>query len=411
MLTCFFRRNARAAVSLASGLALVAMLSSAIPVAAAEVHEGDSVVIASGQTIHDDVYAVGQTVTVLGTVDGDLFAAGTNLMIDGVVTGSVYAAGSSVVITGSVGRSLHAVGGTLTVQGPVATDAFLAGAAMTLAAPARVGRDLFVGGSAADVTVPVGRNVLAGGENVSISAPVGGDVRADVGNLRLLDGAAIAGGLTYTARRDAEIASGASVGGSIERLPLPAGPSRIESASNTAIDWLRGLIGMLALGLFLVLAFPGFTGRVNGMLTRRPWPSLGIGLAMLFATPVAAAIVFAIGLMVGGWWIGFMLLMLYAIALVVGYVLAADTLGQWLFAQLRVGGQHRIWALLVGLVVFGLIAALPLPPLVGVLLLIGLSAGLGAATLELTQAYRATRPVVQAAPTMTPTAAPAPGTA
>src|SRR6266540_6669200 len=45
----------------------------AAPALAAEVRQGDSVVVGPNETINDDLYAFGSTVTILGTVNGDVF--------------------------------------------------------------------------------------------------------------------------------------------------------------------------------------------------------------------------------------------------------------------------------------------------------------------------------------------------
>lgn len=45
--------------------------------------------------------------------------------------------------------------------------------------------------------------------------------------------------------------------------------------------------------------------------------------------PPAALILFGLGLFLGGWWIGLILLVLYAIALLLGFVIAGLSIGQW----------------------------------------------------------------------------------
>jgi hypothetical protein len=330
-----------------------------------------------------------------------------------VVTGCVYAAGATVAATGEVRRSLHSAGGTVTVSGPVAEDALLAGGKIGVEAPARVGRDLLFGGGSAQVGAPVGRNLLAGGDTVALSAPVGGDVRADVGTLRLATGASVAGALTYTSGNQAEMAPDASVAGPTQWLPRASqanGPTApAQAAGGGALDWLRGLIGMLALGLVFVLLFPRFTAGVGGTLTSQPWPSLGIGAALLVGVPILAVLLFVLGLLIGGWWLGLMLLTMYPIAVIAGYVLTAAAVGHWLFDRFGKADWHRVWALLAGLVLLGLVGLVPV--LGGVLLAIALMMGTGAAALVLVQANRGTRQVARGEPVAAPRMVPAPGPA
>ena len=76
-------RGSRAPWYLGSIAAATALLLGAAPADAAEVRQGDVVLVASGETIHDDLYAFGQTVTVRGAVEGAVFAAGSNVVLGG----------------------------------------------------------------------------------------------------------------------------------------------------------------------------------------------------------------------------------------------------------------------------------------------------------------------------------------
>jgi hypothetical protein len=70
------------------GVALLAMLllsASATPAFAAEIRQGDSIVVGPNETIDYDLYAFGSSVTILGTVNGDVFTAGSNITTRGTV--------------------------------------------------------------------------------------------------------------------------------------------------------------------------------------------------------------------------------------------------------------------------------------------------------------------------------------
>ena len=102
------------------------LLAGAAPAMAADIQQGDTVVIGPDQVVNDDVYAFGSNVQILGTVNGDIFAAGNSITVGGKVAGSVFVAGNTVAITGDVRHALHAAGNTVTIGGPVAEDATLA---------------------------------------------------------------------------------------------------------------------------------------------------------------------------------------------------------------------------------------------------------------------------------------------
>src|SRR3989442_2144330 len=83
------------------------------------------------QTIQDDLYIAGGTVTVTGTVDGDVTAAGGTVTVMGRVSGALLAAGGTVEIGGAVGRSIPAGGGASRVSGPPRAPSFSSPATLT----------------------------------------------------------------------------------------------------------------------------------------------------------------------------------------------------------------------------------------------------------------------------------------
>ncbi len=374
----------------------------AAPALAAEVRQGDSVVVGPNETINDDLYAFGSTVTILGTVNGDVFTAGSTITVGGNVSGDVFAAGSTTTINGQVRQSVRAAGGTVTLSGPIGEDALIAGGTANLGPSARVGRDLLAGTGSAYINGPVTRNVLMAGGEVTLAAPVGGNVQAQADTLRLSSGAHIAGGLAYTSERGAEIASGATVGGAIQRTEpqlrqQPTGPFGGPGAA--VIDWIRALVGLTALGLVIVFWFPRFTQRTLGVASRSAWASLGLGFALLVGLPILAIIVLVVGAILGGWWLALLLLAAYAVAIVTGYTLAAVFVGHSAIQVLRLSQQHLAWYLVEGLALIGLVA---LVPFVGGLIVFTATVfGLGALALAVVDAYRA-RPVAVAAAAVEP---------
>jgi hypothetical protein len=54
------------------------------------------------------------------------------------------------------------------------------------------------------------------------------------------------------------------------------------------------------LGLLFILLAPRFGRRTVGTLGGSPWASLGLGIGLLICVPIAALLVFVVGLFVGG---------------------------------------------------------------------------------------------------------------
>ena len=90
--------------------ALVALLMVAFPLraAAADIRQGNDIVIGANDTVDDDLYAFGNSIAINGTVNGDVVGAGQSLSVDGTVNGNVIFAGSlpRVAVRSAILRSL-----------------------------------------------------------------------------------------------------------------------------------------------------------------------------------------------------------------------------------------------------------------------------------------------------------------
>jgi len=379
-------------------LALAPALLALAPAAAqaADLRQGSEVTVPSGTTVEDDLYAGAGSVRVDGTIDGSLIAAGGTVDVTGTVQRDVMVTGGTVTISGPVMGSIRMAGGNLRLSGSVAQDVVAAGGTMDLAPGTIIGRDLVIAGGTATVAGQVGRDLTAGAGTLVLRGHVERNVKADVTNLRLESGASVGGNVDYASDNAAQIDSGATVGGTVTHSPanFTHQPSAAERALDTFIGWLRLVVGLFVLGLIVVLPFGAFSRRASDAIGREPLPSLGLGLAVLVGVPIAALIVFVLGLLAGGWPLALAGLALLAIAAAVGYVLASLFVGRAAFRLLGRPEAHPLLALLVGLVV---LTALGLIPFVGGLIdLVATVAGLGALALTLFRSWRGPTPAVPA---------------
>jgi hypothetical protein len=323
---------------------------------AADLRQGPDVTVGPGQTVSDDIYAAGGTITIAGTIDGSVIAAGGTITVSGNVSRDLIVAGGTINVTGKVGGSIRAAGGNLTVNGPVEQDVVIAGGMIVIGSGGSIGRDLVLAGGTATVSGPVARRVLMGSGSLTLQSRVGGNVTGAVDHLKL-DGAQIGGDLDYTSNNQVQIVNGAHVAGTTTRHTAP--DRGTGGATNGFIGWLRALIGIFALGLLFILLLPRFSTRSIDVLRAEPWVSLGIGAVILVATPIVAVIVFILGLLIGGWWLGLLLIPLWILALALGYVVSGFLLGRLIFAQLGWGRYHDLLALLGGLIVLAVVGLIP----------------------------------------------------
>jgi cytoskeletal protein CcmA (bactofilin family) len=370
-------------------LAWSILVSTPLATHAAELRQGDAVVVPAGETIEDDLYAFGQTVTIYGTVNGDVIAAGgQSVNVAGTVTGDLMAAGTNVVVTGPVGGSARLAGQTVEASAPIGQDLLAGAATLNVGPRGAIGRDVLVGGSAITITGPVARSIRAGAEHLTLGGPVGGDVMIQAGTLRLVSGAGIQGSLSYVSGQEAIVDPGATVRGTTRRLEgeaVPAAPSPAAQFLERALDWFRMLVGLAAFGLAMVLLFPRFMHRSTEALVRAPWGSLGLGFALVVGVPVAAVLLFVAGLLIGGWWLGLLTLALYFLMLPVGCAIAGLFVGRLIMQRAGRPGIASGWSLLAGLALLGVVSLVPVAG--GIAILAALMVGLGAGTMALKDAY------------------------
>jgi cytoskeletal protein CcmA (bactofilin family) len=350
------------------------------PAFAADLRQGSAITVSAGQTVRDDLYVAAGTVDVSGTVDGSLLATAGTITIGGTITHDLMVAGGTVNVSGDVKGTIRITGGTVTIAGPVGEDVVMAGGTLDLRSSANVGRDVVVTGGTATLAGSIGRKVVAGVGTLILRGKVGSNVEATVGELRVEDGARILGNLTYTSDNQALVARGASITGTVHHN-VAARPTPAQRFLDGLIGWIRTLVGLFALGLIVMLLFPSFSQGTTETLRESPWASVGLGLVLLIGVPILALIVFGIGLLVGGWWLGLAALAIYGFGLAVAYVMAALFIARYGFELLRLPIIHPLLSLLVGLVILTLIGLIPI--LGGVVSLLALIFGLGAIALTL----------------------------
>jgi cytoskeletal protein CcmA (bactofilin family) len=334
-------------------LSLSFALLAAAP-AAAEVRSGSTVVIAADERIDGNLYVSAGNVTVRGDIDGDLIAAGGTVLVDGHVSGDVLAAGGEVTIGGVVDGDIRAAGATLAVLSRVHGDVVAAGGDVELAST--VGGDVFVSGNTVSVRGDVAGDLALAMGDASLAGVVTGDVDATGGRMRLKEGAVVGGHVAFTGE-SLERGAGVVVAGSVvERAP----PS---SAGMSFVRWLQALVGICIFGALWFTLFRGFAGRAMDTLGARPGSSFGLGFLVLLASPVIIAVVLAVGVVIGGWWISLVGAAVYFTAIAVASPLVAAFVGRRFLLRRGDAAPPSVsrerWAMLAVLVLLSIATAVP----------------------------------------------------
>jgi hypothetical protein len=273
------------------------------------------------------------------------------------VTGDVLAAAREIIISGHVGGTVRVTGSNVTVSGAVAHDLLAGCGNLVVGTQATIGRDVLAGAGSSSFSGRIDRDVRVGSGTATFSGSVGGTVYARAKEVHLTESADLERDLFYTSKNEVTRAAGAKVAGQVQRK-VPKESERGNQFGRGAVGWVRGLIGFLIFGVLLHLLFASAGARATETLRRSPLASLGLGLLISCGVPCAAAALFVVGVLVGGWWIALGALAVYVLLLAAGYVMAANAVGTLVLAR---GGKSPAFglSLLTGLVILGIVALIP----------------------------------------------------
>lgn len=356
----------------------VAFLLPALPVRAVERAAADVVLVDSGATISDDLYAAGNRVVVHGRVDGDLIASAfEDVTITGVVTGDVVALAARVVVTGAVTGSVRAVGGSVTLGGDIGGDLVALGWDQTIGGS--VGGDAVVWGSSVTLDGRIGGDLEGQTGRLELLGEVAGNVDVTVDTLSVGVGAVVGGDLGYRSPQPSPETERAEVGGAtVHRNPLPAN-IRVRALLVFAKVVMSLAVGVA--GLLVMWAAPGITERATNRIRTSWWRVWLQGLAVL-AVPAALAAA-AVGLVAVAPLqavlpvLGVLgLLLLAVLGAVAGVAMVAPAASYPWLGSLGPGDRSRVTSFLVGLAL--VTAGLLLPWVSWLVVVLVLPLGLGA---------------------------------
>jgi hypothetical protein len=393
---------------------------------AIETRGGENVTIGADEVVEDDLYVGAQSVTVEGTVRGDLVAAGGTVRVNGgTVEGDLISAGQTVIINGTVEDDVRIAGQALLVgeDAQIADDLIAAGYSLESEPGSTVGGELLYGGYQALVAGTVGENLRGGMTAFELSGEVGGNVNVAVDGggaqpaggrfapgapavsvpsvepgLTLTDTARVDGDLHYESSSRGEIASGAQIGGEVAYEQRPA--EKVEPAQRGAaavlLESLRRFVVLLLIGLLLVWLAPRLVRGAADTVRSQPLLSLGWGvlsflivgvlvLVVLAATTVLA-IVFGLvtlgGLIPAIVSVGVLTDAVLVVAFLISIFYLAPVVVSFLGGRMLLGrlqpdrATGRVLPLVIGIVLYVILRAIPI--LGAVVTLVVILLGLGA---------------------------------
>lgn len=376
-------------------------------------HDG---LVEEGEVIDDDLFISGDTIEINGTVNGDVFAGGSVVLVNGTINGSLATGAQSVYINGSVAGSIYAGSSTMTLdnEAQVGRNVYYGGFNLTANDGSYIGRDLLVGAYQALLAGEVSRDIRAAVGALEIDGKVGNDVIAEVASpsedqmpmyfsrppgvetvvpagIRVSDDAEIGGKLTYKSSQNQAASIAITPAGGIDYEYVPPAESRVDvdetrrvGTSALVATWLvkrvRMFITLMLLGGLVVWQLPGLLEKIEGKSRQETLQSFAWGLVSVVVVYLGA--VLAGGLIIAGaiffgvitlgelakviLTVGFTsmglilasfgLLLSYGSKIVVAYMVGKLLL-KWIAPKFD---GHKIWPLLIGLLLYTFLRAIPL---------------------------------------------------
>ena len=375
---------------------------------AIETRTGEDVVIDADEVVEDDLYVGANSVTVEGTIEGDLVAAGATIRVDGTVEGDVNAAGQTIIIDGTVEDDVRVAGQAIVLEenSRITDDVIAFGYSLESRSGSVVGGDLALGSYQALLAGTVEGDVRGGAAGIELDGEVGGDMDVEVDGggaqdagaqfapgpgvpipdvepgLTLSSSARIDGDLRYRSSTEANIASGADIGGEVayERVARERAEAEPTGIAAVLLSSLRLFATLLVVGALMVWLAPSLVNGAADTLRGRPLLSLGWGVlalaifAVMFVLVLALTILLAIlfgfvtlgGLVATIIGAGVLVEVVLAVAFAVSVVFLAPIVVSFLVGRMLLrsslpgGLGGRIVALVVGLLIYVALRAIPI---------------------------------------------------
>lgn len=378
------RRSAAITLVMSALLLAFVMPQSA---SAAEVRRGQSVVIPSSETVHNDLIVAAQSVRVDGTIDGDLIAFTRDLVVTGHVTGDVIAFSAQVRLEGVVDGNVRAATNTITMSGSTAKNATVLANAFDQLAQAKIGGGLIALARNMTLDGTIRRDVLGLAGSTYLDGTVGGDTWIRGQSLAVTSTANLGGAASFEGPEQPLVAAGAKLASPLHVEITQAVRRSRNTTARQAYRKIVSYAGAVLVSLILVAVFPGFFRSTMREVNLVGAP-IGIGaLAIISATFMAIPSLLLIIVGIGA---GIAAILLFAPI----FYLAQIFVGAWLGNKI-LGEPIAVSGVIVGRIALGLLIldVVEFIPILGGLVWLGVILwGTGAVLMSF---YKTSRPGAQ----------------
>jgi len=145
---------------------LLLLLTATLGAFSMVIESGTSIVI--DQSVNEDLYLAGGTITINAPVFGDLIVTGGTIYVNDSISHDILVAGGNVTINGYVGGKVICTGGIVRITKDIRSDLVVAGARVVL----EKGSTIY-------------GSLMAIGANLTLNGTVNGDIKARAGQIIL----------------------------------------------------------------------------------------------------------------------------------------------------------------------------------------------------------------------------------
>ena len=325
---------------------------------AQELANGKFINVAENQTINQDYFATGEKVVVSGTINGDAYIFAGTVIVDGTINGDLITGGGSVNISGNVSDDVRVGGGQIDISGHIGKNLTAGGGTIHIADNAEIAGSLVAGGGNINIFAPLGKGATVGGGSITFADVINGNVTANVGSLALLEQAKINGDLNYWSQEKASFQNDTQVAGKTnfrQIEPKEKGESKGLNGVNYGFKFYSFLVTLI-FGFLFIRFLPAFTTKAVESIKTKPLAMLGTGFLFVVLAPILGLILI---LTVVGIPFTLLLAVAYVTYLCLAKIFTAIYAGN-LIAKYFNKKTTMLMSLVAGLVVYYLLAMLPI---------------------------------------------------
>lgn len=322
-----------------------------------------SVYVAKDEIMSGNLYVMGDSITVDGTISGDLIAAAQSIKVSGRIEGDIIAIAQEVSISGDVGGNIRVIANTIDINGSVARNVNAFGSKVVLGTNSKIGWDLYLMATRLESRGIIGGSLNGWSRQASLAGQIGKNVtltldpKNEQTSLVVAPTAIINGNLNYSSNQPAVVSDQASIIGEITQ-----NKTILEKKSNDTRLWiwkeLFAIFSALSVGLVLIYLFKKPVTEIIEKTEAEPFKVLIPGLFMLFALPPIALI---LAITIIGVPLSLIILSSWVVMIYIAKIISAILVGKIISSKVisLTTGNYLLWPLIIGVIIIWLLAAIP----------------------------------------------------